>query len=63
MLMHASLVASTISGFGLVPLMIAGVPFLTMFFVFSAALWVAAGAVALASGGYLARPPLRRQVA
>jgi membrane protease YdiL (CAAX protease family) len=58
MLMHASLIASSISGFGLVPLAISGVPMLTLFLVFTAALWVVVGAVAVANGGYLSRQPL-----
>jgi membrane protease YdiL (CAAX protease family) len=63
MLMHASLIASSISGFGLVPPAISGVPFLTLFLVFTAVLWVVVAAVAVANGGHLSRQPLRRRVA
>jgi membrane protease YdiL (CAAX protease family) len=45
-LMHASLIVSTVAGFGLVPPAIAGVAFLTMFLVFTAAEWALVGAVA-----------------
>lgn len=62
-LMHASLIVSSISGSGLVPPAISGVPFLTLFLVFSAALWVVVAAVALANGGKLSRQPLRRRMA
>ena len=62
-LMHASLIASTIAGFGLIPLAISGVLFLTLFFVFTAMLWVVAAAVAAVNGGWLARQPLRSQLA
>jgi uncharacterized protein len=62
-LMHASLIVSSISGFGLVPPAISGVPFLTMFLVFTAVLWVVVAAVAVANSGHLTRqPPLRRRV-
>jgi membrane protease YdiL (CAAX protease family) len=63
MLMHASLIASSLSGFGLVPAAISGVPFLALFLVFSAALWVVVAAVGVANGGHLSRQPLRRRVA
>jgi membrane protease YdiL (CAAX protease family) len=63
MLMHASLIASSISGFGLVPPAISGVPFLTLFLVFTAALWIVVAAVAVANGGHLSRQPLRRRAA
>jgi membrane protease YdiL (CAAX protease family) len=62
-LMHASLIASSISGFGLVPPAISGVPFLTMFLVFAAALWVVVAAVAVANDGHLSREPLQRRMA
>jgi membrane protease YdiL (CAAX protease family) len=62
-LMHASLIASTISGFGLVPPVISGVPFLILFLVFTATLWLVVAAVAVANGGRLSRQPLRRRVA
>jgi hypothetical protein len=58
-----SLIASSISSFGLVPPAISGVPFLTLFLVFTAALWVVVAAVAVANGGHLSRQPLRRRVA
>jgi hypothetical protein len=58
-----SLIASSISGFGLVPPAISGMPFLTLFLVFTAALWVVVAAVAVANGGHLSRQPLRRRVA
>jgi len=63
MLMHASLIASSISGFGVVPPAISGVPFLTLFLVFTAVLWVVVAAVAVANGGHLSRQPLRRRAA
>ncbi len=49
-LMHASLIASTISTFGLTPPGITGVPFLTLFLVFALAEWVLVAAVGLAGG-------------
>jgi membrane protease YdiL (CAAX protease family) len=63
MLMHASLIASSISGFGLVPPTISGIPFLLMFLVFAAVLWAVVVTVAVASEGQFARPALRRRVA
>jgi|SRR5215217_249954 len=59
MLMHASLSASM---FILHPL-VGGVALLTYLLVWTAALWVVVGAVAMAQGGHLTRQPLRRRVA
>jgi hypothetical protein len=61
MLMHASLIASTVVI--LMPLAISGVPFLTWTLVLAAALWVVVAAVAVANGGQLSRQPLPRRVA
>jgi membrane protease YdiL (CAAX protease family) len=59
-LMHASLTASMI----ILPPVLTGVAFLIYNLVFTAALWVVVGAVALATGGHLTRqPPLRGRVA
>ena len=61
MLMHTSLVASWTS---LTPLGIVGMPVVSYYLVFTAALWVVIGAVAVAQGGHLSRqPPLRSRVA
>src|SRR5215216_6058906 len=58
MLMHVSLVASWTS---MTPLALVEVPLVIYYFVFTAALWVVVGAVALAQGGHLSRQqPLRR---
>jgi membrane protease YdiL (CAAX protease family) len=62
-LMHASLITSSISGFGLVPAEISGVGFLTMFVVFTMALWLVVGAVGVVNHGHLSRAPLRTPVA
>jgi membrane protease YdiL (CAAX protease family) len=59
MLMHVSLVVSTLT---LQP-MTTGVAALTFILVWAAALWIVVAAVGLASGGQVARQPLRRQVA
>jgi uncharacterized protein len=60
-LMHASLVAFWLTS---MPHAIAGVPFVTWYLVWAAALWIFVGAVAVAQGGHLSRqPPLRRRVA
>jgi membrane protease YdiL (CAAX protease family) len=60
MLMHTSLVASwTI----LTPMALAGVTLVTYHLVFTAALWVVVGLVAVAQGGHLSRVPHRRRVA
>jgi membrane protease YdiL (CAAX protease family) len=59
MLMHASLTASMI----ILPPQVTGVAYVTYNLVFTAALWVVVGAVALANGGHLTRqPPLRRRL-
>jgi hypothetical protein len=55
MLMHASLIVSSISGFGLVPAAISGVPFLTMFLVFTVMEWLVVAAVAAANREQLSR--------
>jgi len=61
MLMHVSLVASWTS---MTPLALVEVPLVIYYLVFTAALWVVVGAVALAQGGHLSRQqPLRRRVA
>jgi membrane protease YdiL (CAAX protease family) len=60
-LMHASLVAFWLTS---MPHAIAGVPFVTWYLVWAAALWIFVGAVAVAQGGHLSRQsPLRRRVA
>lgn len=60
MLMHAMLSASMLI---LAPLAIpAGAPFLTYILVSSAAAWVVVAAVALASHGQIARPPLYKEM-
>jgi uncharacterized protein len=59
-LMHASLTASTLI---VAPLAMSGVTLLTYQLVWSAAMWIVVGAVALAQGGHLSRQPLRRRVA
>jgi membrane protease YdiL (CAAX protease family) len=60
MLMHASLTASMI----ILSPVVTGVAYLIYNLVFTTALWVVVGAVALANGGHLARQlPLRRRVA
>jgi membrane protease YdiL (CAAX protease family) len=60
MLMHASLTASMI----ILPPVLTGVAYLTYNLVFTAALWVVVGAVALVNGGHLTRQSsLRRRVA
>jgi membrane protease YdiL (CAAX protease family) len=60
MLMHASLTASMI----ILPPVVTGVAYLTFNLVFTAALWVVVGVVAVANGWHLSRrPPLRRRVA
>jgi hypothetical protein len=51
-LVHASLIASSISGFGLVPPSISGVPFLIMFFAFTGLLWLTVAAVTVAHRGH-----------
>jgi CAAX protease family protein len=56
-LMHASLIASSISGFGLVPPSISGVPFLIMFFAFTGLLWLIVAAVTVIHRGQLTRHP------
>jgi membrane protease YdiL (CAAX protease family) len=60
MLMHTSLVASwTI----LTPMALSGVTLVTYHLVFTTALWLVVGAIALAQGGHLSRVPPRRRVA
>jgi uncharacterized protein len=59
MLMHASLTASMLV---LGPLA-TGAALATYILVFTAALWVVVGAIALAQGGHLSRQPPRRRVA
>jgi hypothetical protein len=60
MLMHASLTASMI----ILSPVVTGVAFLTYNLIFTAALWVVVGLVALANGGHLSRQsPLRKRVA
>jgi CAAX protease family protein len=56
-LMHASLIASSISGFGLVPPSISGVPFLIMFFGFTGLLWLIVAAVTVVHRGQLTQNP------
>lgn len=58
-LMHASLIVSSISTFGLTPPAITGVPFMTLFLVFTIAEWVVVAAVDLLSRGGLGRQPLK----
>jgi membrane protease YdiL (CAAX protease family) len=59
-LMHTSLIASwTI----LTPMALSGVTLVLYYLVFTAALWVVVGLVAVANGGHLTRVPPRRQVA
>jgi membrane protease YdiL (CAAX protease family) len=53
--MHASLIASSISGFGLVPPSISGIPFLIMFFAFTGLLWLIVAAVTVVHRGQLSR--------
>jgi membrane protease YdiL (CAAX protease family) len=63
MLMHASLVAFWTNLTPLVTIL-TGMPLVIYYLVFTAALWVVIGVVALAQGGHLTRePPLRRRVA
>jgi CAAX protease family protein len=57
-LMHASLIVSSISTFGLTPPAITGLPFLTLFLVFTIAEWVVVAVVALLSRDGLRRRPL-----
>jgi hypothetical protein len=58
-LMHASLVAFWIIS---TPVGMVGVPLVTWYLVWAAALWAVVGAVALAQGGHLTpQPPPRRQ--
>ena len=57
-LMHASLIVSSISTFGLTPPAITGVPFLALFLVFTITEWVVVVVVALLSRGRLGRQPL-----
>ena len=59
MLMHASLTASMI----ILPPVLTGVAYLTYNLVFTAALWVVVGAVAMANHGHLSRQAIRRSVA
>src|SRR5215218_8687439 len=61
MLMHASLIAFWTN---LTPLVttLTGMPLVTYYLVFTAALWVVIGAIALAQGGHLTPQPSRRQV-
>jgi membrane protease YdiL (CAAX protease family) len=61
-LMHASLIASSISGFGLAPPSISGVPFLIMFFAFTGLLWLIVAAVTVAHRGQLTQHPSPRAV-
>jgi membrane protease YdiL (CAAX protease family) len=56
-LMHASLIASSISGFGLVPPSISGVPFLIMFLAFTGLLWLIVAAVTAFHRGQLTQHP------
>jgi len=56
-LMHANLIASSISGFGLVPPSISGVPFLIMFLAFTGLLWLIVAAVTVVYRGRLAQHP------
>ena|SRR5829696_529279 len=59
-LMHASLVAFWIIS---TPVGMVGVPLVTWYLVWAAALWVVVGAVAMAQGGHLSRqPPLQGRV-
>jgi membrane protease YdiL (CAAX protease family) len=63
MLMHASLIAFWTNLTPLVTIL-TGMPLVIYYLVFTAALWVVIGMVALAQGGHLTRePPLRRRVA
>jgi len=57
-LMHASLVAFWLIS---MPNAIAGVPLVTWYLVWAAALWVFVGAIAVVQGGHLSRQPLRRR--
>ncbi|MDQ3861993.1 MAG: CPBP family intramembrane metalloprotease [Actinomycetota bacterium] len=59
-LMHASLVAFWLTS---MPHAIAGVPLVTWYLVWAAALWVVVAAVAMANGGHLSRQQLRRRMA
>ena len=54
-LMHASLIVSSISTFGLTPPAITGVSFLAMFLVFTITEWVVVAVVAFLSRGTPAR--------
>jgi uncharacterized protein len=56
-LMHASLIASSISGFGLVPPSISGVPFLIMFLAFTTLLWLVVAVVTVVYRGQLTQHP------
>ena len=56
-LMHASLIASSISGFGLVPPSISGVPFLIMFLAFTGLLWLIVAAVTVVHRRQVAQQP------
>ena len=60
MLMHASFTASWLI---VMPVGISGVPFLTWYLVWTAALWVIVAAVAVANGWHLSRQPLRTPMA
>lgn len=59
-LMHASYIFTTLFVFAPPT---TGVPYLVYSGVFTAALWIVVGAVAMATGGQLSRQPLRRRVA
>ena len=56
-LMHASLIASSISGFGLVPPSMSGVPFLIMFLAFTTLLWLVVAVVTVVYRGQLTQHP------
>jgi CAAX protease family protein len=56
-LMHASLIASSISGFGLVPPSISGAPFLIMFLAFTGLLWLVVAVVTVVCRGQLTQHP------
>lgn len=60
MLIHTSLVASTLT---LPPLALSGVALVTYDLVWAAALWVVVAVVAVANGRHLSRQPLRRRMA
>lgn len=62
-LMHESLIVSSVSTFGLVPPTISRVPFLIMFLVFAAIEWLVVAAVAVTNSAQFSRQPLRTAVA